>query len=304
MGFIISRTVRLIIMISLMVIGSCTEPDVYSEFTDPRDNNTYRVRNVNGVLWFAEDLRLNDEGYSYQQGLNACPPGWSLPNVADWIALSTYFGGYLYNGQSFGDPPKSYNRMIEEFGTEEGAFYWTSTPAWDDVASIRSSSFQFNPGTQAVEYAPILIGFRTRCRCVRRVEPQSTSDVVQFTINNQVEAFNFYRIDHENTEGKLAVFIHRKLDENVTVNRVNFQFDLPSTFISELSPPVKVANVIFEQQLCGLDPWSMTSYYADPANFEVLVTFYDGSIIKGTFSGNAFDGTSIDDGSFELKPKL
>ncbi len=90
----------------------------------------------------------------------------------------------------------------------------------------------------------------------------------------------------------------------LTVNRVNFQFDLPSAFISELSPPVKGTNVIFEQQICGLDPWSSIGHQAEPENFEVLITFYDGTKIKGTFSGLAFDGTSIEDGTFELKARL
>ncbi len=53
-----------------------------------------------------------------------------------------------------------------------------------------------------------------RCRCVNREAPQSTSDKIQFTINDQLETFDFYRIDHENAEGRLAVFLHRKLDEN------------------------------------------------------------------------------------------
>ena len=247
----------------MMIVDSCTEPDPYSEFTDPRDNKIYRVVNVNGISWFAEDLRFNDgEVYSYEQGLNACPSGWSLPTLDDWVALNTYFGGYIYDGQSIGDPGKAYNRMIEEFGTEEEAYYWTSTPAWDDAASIRSSSFYFNSYKKAVEYTAMLISFRQRCRCVSREAPQSTSDKIQFTVNDQLETFDFYRIDHENAEGRLAVFLHRKLDENVTVNRVNFQFDLPSAFISELSPPVKAANVIFEQQICGLDPWSSIGHQA------------------------------------------
>ena len=301
MRIIISGAVVFFTMVSFMIIGSCAEPDLFSEFTDPRDNKSYRVMNVNGILWFAEDLRFNDGGvYSYQQGLNACPSGWSLPTLDDWVALNTYFGGYIYDGQSIGDPGKAYNRMIEEFDTEEEAYYWTSTPAWDDAASIRSSLFYFNSYKKAVEYGATLISFRMRCRCVSRDVPQSMSDRIQFTVNGQLETFDFYRIDNENAEGKLAVFVHRKLDENVTVNRVNLQFDLPSAFINEQSTPVEATGVIFEQQICGLDPWSSLGHQALSENFDVLITFYDGSVIKGTFSGMAFDGTSIDDGTFEL----
>jgi hypothetical protein len=293
------------IVLFMATIGSCSDPDLFSEFTDPRDSKTYRVMNVNGTLWFAEDLRFIDgEAFSYQQGLNACPPGWSLPTVDDWVALNTYFGGYIYNGQSIGDPGKAYNRMIDEFGAEEETYYWTSTPAWDDAATIRSSMFYFNSYKKAVEYGATLISFRMRCRCVKKEAPQATLDKIQFTVADQLETFDFYRIDHENTEGRLAVFLHRKLDENTTVNRANFQFDLPSAFISELSPAVKADNVTFEHQICGLDPWSSTSYQAEPENFEVLITFYDGSIIKGTFSGIAYDGTIIEDGTFELKATL
>jgi len=305
MRLVNSVRARLFIVVSFMtIIGSCSEQDLFSEFTDPRDNKTYRVMNVNGISWLAEDLQFNGgKDYSYQQGLNACPPGWSLPTLDDWVALNTYFGGYIYDGQSIGDPGKAYNRMIEEFGTEEEAYYWTSTPAWDDAASIRSSLFYFNSYKKAVEYGATLISFRMRCRCVNRDVPQSTSDRIQFTVNGQLETFDFYRIDHEHVSGRLAVFLHRKLDENITVNRVNFQFDLPSAFISELSPPVKADNVIFERQFCGLDPWSSIGYQASE-NFEVLINFYDGSIVKGTFSGLAFDGTSIEGGTFELTAAL
>ena len=301
-----SGRARLFIMVSFMtIIGSCSEQDLFSEFTDPRDNKTYRVMNVNGISWFAEDLQFNNgKDYSYQQGLNACPPGWSLPTIDDWIALNTYFGGYVYDGQSIGDPVKAYDRMIKEFGAEEEAYYWTNAPAWDDAASIRSSLFYFNSYKNAVEYAATLISFGMRCRCVSRNAPQSNSDKIQFTVDGQLQTFDFFRIDYKDAEGRLAVFVHRKLDENVTVNRINFQFDLPLAFISEISPPVKAANVIFEHQICGLDAWSMSGHQAMPENFDVLITFYDGSIIKGTFSGMAFDSTSIENGTFELKAKL
>ncbi|HEX6889972.1 MAG TPA: hypothetical protein VF141_04750 [Chryseolinea sp.] len=298
-----SRSNLFFMMVLFMVtIGSCTDPDLFSEFTDPRDNKTYRVMNVNGTLWFAEDLRFNDDAvYSYQQGLNACPPGWSVPTMNDWVALNTYFGGYIYDGESIGDPGKAYNRMIEEFGAQEESFYWTSTPAWDDAASIRSSLFYFNSYKAAVEYGATLISFRMHCRCVNKEVPQSTLDRIQFTASGQQEVFDFYRIDHENAPGALAVFLHQKLDDNVTVNRVNFRFDLPASFINEQSPPIEAANVNFEYQISGLDPWSMTGYHAETDNFTVLITFYDGSTIRGTFSGLTFDGTTIQNGTFELK---
>ena len=304
MRFIITCAAIFFMMASFMMIfGSCTDPDLFSERTDPRDNKTYRVMNVNGILWFAEDLRFNDDSvYSYQQGLNACPPGWSVPTIEDWFALGTYFGGYEYDGKSFGDPTKAYNRMIKEFGAVDDSFYWSSTPAWDDASTIRSSGFYFNWNRKSAEYSALSISFGHSCRCVSRNAPQSNFDKIEFTVNNQLETFDFYRIDHKSAEGRLAVFLHRKLDENVTVNRVDFRFDLPPAFISEQSSPVEAANVIFEQQICGLDPfWSWVGHHSVPENFEVLITFYDGSIIKGTFSGMAFDGTSIEDGTFELK---
>jgi uncharacterized protein (TIGR02145 family) len=288
----------------LNVLGtSCNEDKLFSEFVDARDGKVYKVMRVGGNLWFAEDLNLNDTiYYSYQQALNACPEGWSLPVKEDWIGLAEYFGGYRYNGTDIGDPRKAFTRMISEFGAKEDNAYWTSTPAWDDAASIRSSFFYLNSYRKELEYGATLVGLQLGCRCISRPTPVDGDNIIQFTINNELQTFSFYRIDWDQTTDQIHLFLHRKLNDTELVNRVQFKFKVPETFILAGDAPVVASTALFEHQLSDAPDWSWISHYdTSSENLVVTITFYDGSVVKGQFSGIGFDSVPIENGSFELK---
>ena len=79
-------------------------------FTDPRDDQTYRIIELNGQLWMTENLNYSTEGswwyqdnethgkeygrlYTWDAAQKACPPGWRLPSDNDWQELMESFGG-------------------------------------------------------------------------------------------------------------------------------------------------------------------------------------------------------------------
>jgi uncharacterized protein (TIGR02145 family) len=286
-----------------LVVGACDDADQFAEVRDPRDNKSYNVLIAGGKLWFAEDLKLEDSTlYSYQQGLNACPPGWSLPGKADWMDLSNYFGGYIYNGEETGDPNAGYHRMLNEFGVQEGDYYWTSSPAWDDAASIRSSMVYFNPALRAADHGAILVQSRLRCRCIKKEAPEDTGDIIQFKINAEQKTFNFFREDWPMVSGQVDLFLHRRLDKYELLDRVDFHFTLPASFVRGTDSPVVAPNARMEYQSARFPEWNWFSQSSITSkNLEVLITFYDGAVVKGKFSGISFDDVAIEDGSFELQ---
>ena len=99
---------------------------------DPRDKQLYKIVELNGLIWMAENLNYNIDGsncyddnpdncetygrlYTYQEATQACPPGWRLPTKDEYMELrKTYrnrglknngtsgfnalLGGYFYSG--------------------------------------------------------------------------------------------------------------------------------------------------------------------------------------------------------------
>lgn len=72
--------------------------------TDLRDNNTYPVIKHNGLVWMKKNLAFKTPGikcfgnvqqnceqlgalYHFDIAQNACPQGWRLPTMAEWMAL-------------------------------------------------------------------------------------------------------------------------------------------------------------------------------------------------------------------------
>ncbi|MCB9287672.1 MAG: caspase family protein [Lewinellaceae bacterium] len=110
-----------------------------ASFTDPRDGQTYRTIEINGLRWMAENLNFDvGEGcwfydddpkngekygrlYTWEAAQKACPPGWRLPTDEEWKALANGFGGYVDGGNILSElkgafidrkPKESYEALI------------------------------------------------------------------------------------------------------------------------------------------------------------------------------------------------
>jgi uncharacterized protein (TIGR02145 family) len=77
--------------------------------TDPRDGARYRVIEIGGLQWMAENLRFGAPGstcydlqsancprlgrlYDFEAASRSCPPGWRLPSDDDWKRLEMGLG--------------------------------------------------------------------------------------------------------------------------------------------------------------------------------------------------------------------
>jgi uncharacterized protein (TIGR02145 family) len=96
----------LLIIGILFTILSCKKEKSLNTFTDPRDNEVYRIVTINSQTWFAENLRYITDFGSIENPNNPdpkygrlykwieakCPPGWRLPSDRDWNILETSLG--------------------------------------------------------------------------------------------------------------------------------------------------------------------------------------------------------------------
>jgi hypothetical protein len=57
-------------------------------FTDPRDQQKYKVKRIGDYYWFLKDLNLHGKDtYDWNEAKSACPKGWRLPNNSEWNSL-------------------------------------------------------------------------------------------------------------------------------------------------------------------------------------------------------------------------
>ncbi len=81
--------------------------DASSMITDPRDGQTYRIIEIDGRKWFAQNANYEVPGkswcyddqesycvrsgrlYNFEGAKQACPPGWHLPRDREWTDMLT-----------------------------------------------------------------------------------------------------------------------------------------------------------------------------------------------------------------------
>jgi len=101
----------LLLTIGIFFIAIGLEAQEAGNFTDVRDNKTYKTVKIGTQIWMAENIAYkaiagcwaydNDQenvptyGYLYNwESVNqVCPNGWHLPSDAEWNQLTTYLGG-------------------------------------------------------------------------------------------------------------------------------------------------------------------------------------------------------------------
>lgn len=133
---------NLVILVLLIMSSFITKAQIYkdSTITDPRDNQTYKVRKIDNQWWFLENLKYLPEGadkdlsfrfknvknnyknlasgyqetehlsvfgryYSYTLAMESCPKGWHLPSDIEWQKLESFLGLNAFNlNIDFSDP--------------------------------------------------------------------------------------------------------------------------------------------------------------------------------------------------------
>lgn len=132
-----------------------------SEYKDPRDGKNYRIIEIEGRRWFAQNLNFDVEGesfcyedndsycerggrlYTLEGARQACPKGWHLPRDREWqdmiTALTKCYEG-VQNCGNFGTKLKAKTGWQGGGGTDEYGF------------TVFSSGYRAPLGTKSFRY--------------------------------------------------------------------------------------------------------------------------------------------------------
>jgi uncharacterized protein (TIGR02145 family) len=109
---IFQRSLTVLILAALSLAsspGTASEKEERSDFTDPRDGQSYPTVTIGGMTWLARNLNFasresycydddkkncarNGRLYRWEAALAACPEGWHLSTEFEWQALELAIG--------------------------------------------------------------------------------------------------------------------------------------------------------------------------------------------------------------------
>ena len=104
------RKALLIVSVAVFGLSFGGGEQAVSTFTDKRDGKVYRIVEIGGAVWMAENLNYAAKGsvcyrdknancdkygrlYNWETALKACPAGFHLPTADEWTALTDAVGG-------------------------------------------------------------------------------------------------------------------------------------------------------------------------------------------------------------------
>ena len=176
-----------------------TRCPVFESFVDPRDNKTYKVKDIGGMRWFVQNLDFAvEEGsicydreddnckaygrlYTQVAAISACPEGSHLSTDAEWKALEELAGGASSAAEklrSNGSDEYAFTAMFGGYANKngisttigEGAYFWTEKVGADSRGTARSMfSTDRDVSTMSVDG-----GFYLAVRCVVNADAQTT----------------------------------------------------------------------------------------------------------------------------------
>ncbi|MFN0275420.1 MAG: FISUMP domain-containing protein [Chitinophagales bacterium] len=135
------------------------EPDSIFYFKDERDKKSYKAITFGNVSWMAEPLRYKTSDswcykiknacktygrmYIWEDAIQACPPGWKLPDTSNWASLINIFGGEKIAGAgiafydsltfqiNYAFPPNIYGRFAD---SANEMHFWSATSVGENTA--------------------------------------------------------------------------------------------------------------------------------------------------------------------------
>lgn len=164
---------------------------VFESFTDARDSKTYKVKEINGVKWFVQNLDYAmEEGsmcydreddncevygrlYTQAAAITACPEGSRLATDDDWKMLEVFAGGASEAAEklrSNGSDDFAFSAMFGGYANKngisttigEGAYFWTEKADGDKRGTARSM-FSSDKDVSSIS---VDSGFYLAVRCI------------------------------------------------------------------------------------------------------------------------------------------
>lgn len=185
-----------------------TRCPVFETFVDSRDNKSYKVKEINGVNWFVENLDFvmeegsmcydrDDENckaygrlYTQQAAMTACPEGSRLATDEDWKALEDFAGGASNAGsklRSNGSDDFAFTALFGGYANKnnistvigEGAYFWTEKSS-DDGRGVARSMFSSDNDISTISVDK---AFFLSVRCIKDAvaTPTATAESAETT---------------------------------------------------------------------------------------------------------------------------
>lgn len=174
-------------------VGAADEDSRTGIFIDARDSQSYKIIEIGGQVWMAQNLNYFDASdslykrtscyndsaeycekqgrlYAWNVAMVACPQGWKIPSKADFDNLIEAVGGFDFAADSlmsldFVSEIGGGYHFLEYYNYfDEYAYFWTT----DEVRANYARTVMLEKGRSCVSYDETYEEFALSVRCVRK----------------------------------------------------------------------------------------------------------------------------------------